>query len=247
MHQKLAKITSHDQIESLEKKSKIREFMGQFVYGGIDGAITTFAVVAGSAGASLSPGIVLILGISNLLADGLSMSIGDYLSSKSEIDGYKKIVAIETFETENFPTEETAEIRQIYRKKGFDGALLEQIVTKITSDKELWVNEMMVGEHGMTEPDKDPLHSAAATFGAFQIMGIIPLLPYVWALVLDKSPDGIFFWSSLFTSMAFVIIGAMKSWAHQTSQLRGILETLLLGGLAALVAYSVGKWLETLV
>lgn len=247
MKLKLAHITSHDQLETLDKKTKLKEFIGEFVYGGIDGAITTFAVVAGSAGASLSPGIVLILGLSNLFADGLSMSIGDFLSTKSEIDGYKKQVAVERFETEKFPLEETEEIREIYRAKGFDGELLEQITQKIISDQDLWVNEMMIGEHGMTEPDKNPLHSATATFGAFQLMGVIPLLPYLWALIFDQPSSGLFLWSSVFTSVAFVIIGALKSWTHQTSRLKGVLETLLLGGLAATVAYFVGKWLEALV
>lgn len=243
----LSHITSHDQLEKLEENNQLKEFIGEFIYGGIDGAITTFAVVAGAAGASLNPGIVLILGVSNLLADGLSMSIGDYLSTKSEKEKYDQIKAIETFETEKFPAEETAEIREIYQAKGFEGKLLDQIVTKITADKDLWVNEMMIGEHGLTEPDKNPLHSAGVTFGSFQIMGIIPLMPYVWAFVFQQSTDGLFFWSSIFTSVAFVIIGVLKSWANHASYLRGVVETVLLGGVAASVAYFVGKWLESLV
>lgn len=226
---------------------KFKEFIGEFIYGGIDGAITTFAVVAGAAGASLNPGIVLILGVSNLLADGLSMSIGDYLSTKSEKENYDQLKAAETIETEKFPEAEKNEIRDIYKAKGFEGELLEQIIDTIISDQNLWVDEIMIGEHGLSEPEKNPLHSAGVTFGSFQIMGLIPLIPYVWAFTFDQPTEGLFFWSSLFTSVAFVIIGFLKSWVNRRSRLRGIIETVLLGGIAACVAYFVGKWLEAFV
>lgn len=67
------------------KKSNERgKYLAEFVYGGTDGAVTTFAVVAGAIGASLSSAIILILGFANLFADGFSMAISNYLSVKSE-------------------------------------------------------------------------------------------------------------------------------------------------------------------
>ena len=61
-----------------------KKYLPEFVYGAIDGSVTTFAVVAGAIGASLSAGIILILGFANLFADGFSMAISNYLSTKSQ-------------------------------------------------------------------------------------------------------------------------------------------------------------------
>jgi VIT1/CCC1 family predicted Fe2+/Mn2+ transporter len=82
---------------------KLQEYLKEFVYGGIDGAVTTFAVVAGGFGANLDTGILLILGFANLLADGFSMSVGAYLAAKSERDTYDKHEKIEYWEIENLP------------------------------------------------------------------------------------------------------------------------------------------------
>lgn len=69
---------------------KRERFLGEFVYGGIDGVVTTFAVVAGATGWSLDVNVILILGFANLIADGVSMSIGNYLSTQAERDQYNK-------------------------------------------------------------------------------------------------------------------------------------------------------------
>ncbi|MDP5172401.1 MAG: VIT1/CCC1 transporter family protein, partial [Bacteroidia bacterium] len=100
-----------------------QEYLGEFVYGGIDGSVTTFAVVAGAAGADLSLGVILILGFANLIADGFSMSVGAYLSTKSERDNYEKHRKIEYAEVETIPEIEKEEVRDIYRAKGFEGEL----------------------------------------------------------------------------------------------------------------------------
>src|SRR5690554_2772618 len=104
----------------------LQEYLREFVYGGIDGAVTTFAVVAGSVGAGLDSSIIIILGFANLLADGFSMSIGAYLSSKSEKDNYNNHMNTEYWEVENIPEMERQEVAEIYAAKGFQGELLQQ-------------------------------------------------------------------------------------------------------------------------
>ncbi|HEX8546616.1 MAG TPA: VIT1/CCC1 transporter family protein, partial [Cytophagaceae bacterium] len=111
-----------------------RDYITEFVYGGIDGAITTFAVVAGATGANLQLSVVIILGVANLIADGFSMSVGSFFSTKAEHDSYDKHKAIEYWEIENLREKEIQEIREIYQKKGFKGDLLEQVVAQIISD-----------------------------------------------------------------------------------------------------------------
>jgi VIT1/CCC1 family predicted Fe2+/Mn2+ transporter len=222
---------------------KLQTYLREFVYGGIDGAVTTFAVVAGGYGANLDTGILIILGFANLLADGFSMSVGAYLSAKSERDTYDKHEKIEYWEIEHLPEIERAEIEDIYRAKGFEGELLQQIVDHICSDKTLWVNEMMKDELGMMRDSKSPFKIGLATFASFLLVGLIPLTVYLWNF-FNPSSINIFFWTSVLTGLAFLLVGWLKSLVTQTSALRGIGETVLLGLLAAVVAYYVGDVLE---
>ena len=222
---------------------KLQDYLREFVYGGIDGAVTTFAVVAGGFGADLDAGIIIILGLANLFADGFSMSVGAYLSSKSEKENYKKHEAIEYWEIENLPEVEREEISDIYKAKGFKGELLEKIVDQITSDKDLWVAEMMKDELNMMEEAKSPFKIGLATFISFLLVGFIPLLVYLWDFFYPTSIN-IFVWTSILTGFAFVIVGWLKSIVNQTSALRSIGETVALGLLAAVVAFYVGDILE---
>lgn len=218
------------------RAASLKAYLSEFVYGGIDGSVTTFAVVAGSAGANLPTEVVLILGFANLLADGFSMSIGNYLSVKSEIDNFKKHQAIEYWEVDNLPAKEREEIREIYRKKGFEGGLLEKVVDTITADKDRWVDVMMKEELEMAYPDKAPTKTAGATFISFVLVGMIPLLTYLFQI----GNNGQFLISCVLTSIAFIFIGFLKSYVNNTHRIKSVLETLLLGGLAAVVAYAVG-------
>lgn len=226
--------------------SKFENYLGEFVYGGIDGAVTTFAVVAGSVGAGLESSIIIILGFANLLADGLSMSIGAYLSTKSEGENYQKHKQIEYDEIENMPETEREEIRAIYQKKGFEGDLLEQVVAVITSDKERWVDEMMKDELEMMEETRSPFKIALTTYISFIVIGIVPLLIYVTDFIMETTLN-LFLYSSIFTGIAFIIIGAMKAYINETSLLKAIAETLILGAVAAIASYFVGDIIESIV
>ncbi|MBT8326851.1 MAG: VIT1/CCC1 transporter family protein, partial [Bacteroidia bacterium] len=152
----------------------VNEYLGEFVYGGIDGSVTTFAVVSGAVGAGLDSSIIIILGVANLLADGLAMSIGAFLSTRAEIDRYNKNVKLEYWEIEHLPEKEKEEIRDIYRAKGFKGELLEQIVDVITEDDDRWVDVMMKEELEMQKETKSPIWVGGATYISFLILGIIP-------------------------------------------------------------------------
>ena len=221
-----------------------QEYLGEFVYGGIDGCVTTFAVVAGAAGADLAISVVLILGFANLLADGFSMSVGAYLSTKSERANYEKHRQIEMDEVDTMPEIEKEEIRQIYRDKGFEGELLEQVVEVITADKDRWVDVMMKEELELHKEQKSPLAMGAVTYVSFILVGLIPLLAYVFNFFFEWDMQTLFFASCIMTSVGFAIIGWLKAYITQTSPFKGILETLALGGLAASVAYFVGDFLE---
>lgn len=226
---------------------RFQKYLGEFVYGGIDGSVTTFAVVAGSAGAGLDSAIVVILGFANLIADGFAMSVGSYLSTKSEEDNYEKHKKIETRAINKSPEKEIEELRRIYHKKGFEGPLLEQVVEVITSNKDRWVEVMMKEKLEMVEESKSPFKMGLTTFISFVVVGFIPLLIYVYDYTAGSNGLNLFAISAILTSIAFIFIGFLKSYVTQTHRLTGIFETWSLGAVAAILAYYVGDILETLI
>jgi VIT1/CCC1 family predicted Fe2+/Mn2+ transporter len=221
-----------------------KDYVSEFVYGGIDGAITTFAVVAGASGANLSLSVIIILGVANLLADGFSMSVGNYFSTKAQQDNYEKHKAIEYWEVENLREKEIEEIREIYAKKGFKGDLLEQVVNTIIADKDVWVDTMMKEELDMIKDERAPVKTAAVTFIAFNLIGLIPLLSYLVAWIFDLDKTNLFLYSCLLTVIGLGIVGYFKSIVTEKNKFRSITETLILGGIAASLSYIVGAILE---
>ena len=225
---------------------KYQMYLGEFVYGGIDGAVTTFAVVCGAVGAGLDQSVIIILGFANLLADGFAMSVGAYLSSKSVKDNYNKYKAVEYAALNEAPDVARQEVEAIYKAKGFEGELLQQVVDKITTNKALWTDVMMKDKLVMTQESKSPFMMGLVTYISFILIGLIPLLVYVWNYFNPLHGD-LFLWTSLLTAMAFVVIGFLKTYVTETSKLKGILETLVLGALAAIVSYFVGDLLESII
>ncbi|MEM6523453.1 MAG: VIT1/CCC1 transporter family protein [Bacteroidota bacterium] len=229
--------------DSLHSRGRLwlfdKDYISEFVYGGIDGAITTFAVVAGAAGANADVYWVLIFGFANLIADGFSMSVGNYFAVKAERDNFEKHRYIEYWEVDNLREKEVQEIREIYAAKGFEGELLEQVVEVITADKDVWVDTMMKEELEMIKEARSPFSTALATFLSFNVIGIIPILSYI-LYALFGIGGNLFMISCIATGVALMIVGYLKSMVTKTSHLKGILETVLLGGLAAFLAYFAG-------
>jgi vacuolar iron transporter family protein len=222
------------------------QYIGDMVYGGLDGIITTFAVVSGVAGASLGSGIVLILGLANLLADGLSMATGAFLSSKSEREYYDRERKRELWEIDHFPEGERLEMIDIYEKKGYSTADAEALIDIHSQHKDLWLDEMMVQELGMLPDERKPILSALATLGAFIIAGTVPLLVYLSGLVITVPADLAFPTAIGLSGLAMFGLGAAKVFITERNWVRGGLEMLVVGGLAASVAYVVGYLLRGL-
>jgi vacuolar iron transporter family protein len=220
-----------------------------FVYGAIDGAVTTFAVVAGVVGASLSPSIIVILGFANLLADGFSMAIGNYLAVKTQNEYIARARKREEWEIDNLIEEEKQEIRDIYAKKGFKEELLEEVVRIITSRRKVWIDTMMKEELGLIEDKNSPTVNAANTFVGFNAIGIIPLIPFVFLYLsgLNLSIGNAFFYSIIATASSFFLIGSIRGKVVKKPMIRSGFNTLLIGGTAAVVSYEIGHILSTIV
>ncbi len=214
-------------------------YLRDWIYGGIDGAVTTFAIIAGVAGADLAASVVLILGFANLLADGVAMAAANFSGTKAERDDYKRVLSVEQKHIALVPEGEREEIRQIFSAKGFSGDYLERIVTGITSDPALWAKTMAVEEYGLSPALRSPVWAALSTLTAFILCGIVPLAAYLLAGGLMSCVVA--------AGATFFGVGAVKSrWSPMTWWGSG-LETLLIGMSAAGVAFAVGFGLKALI
>ena len=222
------------------------QYIGDFVYGGLDGIITTFAVVSGVAGANLDTSIIVILGLANLLADGFSMATGAYLSSKSEQELYDKERERELWEVQHFPEGEKSELYQVYRQRGYSEEEASTLVEIKCRDTVRWVDAMMVDELGLLKDERHPLLSGLATLIAFIVAGAVPLAIYLLDMVMPISANSAFLISLALSGLALFGLGAAKVLITHRSTFKSGLEMLLVGGLAAGVAYAVGALLEGL-
>jgi vacuolar iron transporter family protein len=216
-------------------------YLRDWIYGGIDGSVTTFAVVTGVIGAHLSPVVIVILGFANLVGDGFSMAASNYLGTSSEHEDFGRLAAIERRHIELVPEGEREEVRQIFAAKGFAGSDLERVVELITSDKDRWVKTMLTEEYGLPLQARSPWMAAVSTFSAFAACGLVPLAPFLVGM------EHAFVASVLLTAIVFFVIGSIKSIWSTSSWWRSGLSTLLVGGIAAALAYGIGVLLKNLV
>jgi VIT1/CCC1 family predicted Fe2+/Mn2+ transporter len=229
-----------------EHKQEQGQYIKSLVYGGLDGIITTFAVVAGVAGASLSAAIVLIMGFANLIADGLSMAIGDFLSTKAEQEYSAAERKREKWEVENYPEGEIKEMIELYSEKGLPKEEAEKMVGILSKHKEAWVDVMMVEELGIVEDDESPLKNALVTFGSFCVFGFIPLVAYIAARVAPALSGLTFLTACILTGLTLFALGAVKVKFTSKNWFTSGLEMLLVGGIAAAAAYGIGHLLSGL-
>ncbi len=216
-------------------------YLRDWIYGGIDGTITTFAIVSGVVGAELSTRTLLILGIVNILADGFSMAAANFTSTRSEIEEYEHTRRMEERHVELHPEGEREEVRQIFEAKGFQGRDLERAVRVITAERERWVATMMTEEHGLPPVNRSAWVSAGVTFLAFLLCGAVPILPFALSF-----PNAVLS-SIIMTAMVFFAIGSVRSrWSPKAWWYAG-LETTIIGLAAAGVAFLAGAFLEKIV
>ncbi|MBY6069618.1 VIT1/CCC1 transporter family protein [Leisingera aquaemixtae] len=205
------------------------------VYGGIDGAVTTFAIAAGVEGAGFSPAVIIALGIANVLADGFSMAAANYLGTKADLDDRRRLYKVEKRHIRQYPDGEREELRQIFQELGLSGEVLEGAVRSVAAKPEKWVSLMLTSEYGLAPAEPNPVAAALTTFAAFMAAGIVPLLPFMLGL-----PDP-FLTAALATGAVFFGIGASKSAWSLAPWWKSGLETLLIGSCAAAVAYLAGS------
>lgn len=236
--------TDKKQLEDIYHQKAGGTYLADVIFAANDGLITTFAVVAGSFGANLPTSVILILGLANLFGDGLAMGCGNYLGNKSEREYQMGQRAKEEWEIKNLRPIEVEEVRQIMAAKGFTGQDLERAVEIITGNRQVWVDLMMTEELGVsTALSGSPLRHGLATFLSFFSIGLIPLLPFL----IKTLPPPPALLSLILTALLLFTVGAMRSRLSPTSWVKGGLEMLSVGSFSAAAAYSIGKFLESMV
>jgi len=238
----------HEHITNDHKKTIISENLKELVYGGIDGIITTFAVVAGFTGATMAVDgnnpdvvipvtIVLIFGLANLFADGFSMGVGDFLSSRAEKKLFEKERAKESdwIKTrEDFEYDETI---LLLKENGFDEERAYALADIYKTNPEFWADFMMRYELNMACPDNFPVRSAVITFVSFLVFGALPLLPYIFDMTIFHNK---FIAASIFTALALALLGLIRSRFTKENVFLSMVEIVGLGMFAAFIAYFVG-------
>lgn len=215
-------------------------YLRDFVYGAIDGTVTTFAVVSGVAGAGLSTGVIIVLGVANLIGDGFSMAASNYLGTKTEDELREKARKMEEQHIAQYPEGEREEIRQSFASKGFEDEQLEHVVDVITADHRRWVDTMMVEELHLALDGPSAIRAAMTTLVAFVLVGMIPFIAFIYNYIWATGIPAPYLASVILTGAAFFFVGAAKSWFVDESWYRAGAETLLVGGGAASLAFTVG-------
>lgn len=244
MPQDTARIDFKEHLRQEHRIGKISEFLKEIVYGGNDGIVTTFAVVAGFAGAEMyatgtqvATVAVLLFGLANLFADATAMGLGAFLSSRSEQDVYNAVRARERHEIEHNPDFERRETIELLEDRGVTTEDANSFADLYQRYPDLMTDFMMNYEIGMSDPsDGSPALSGFATFIAFICFGVIPLFPY---FVLDPAFHT-FIISVIATFLALVLLGLVRWRVTQETVLRCVIETVGVGGVCAVVAYVVG-------
>lgn len=218
-------------------------YLGDFVLGAVDGTVTTFAIVAGAAGAGLPHGVAIVLGLANVVADGFSMAASNYLKARADRHIVERFRHMEERHIEQIPEAEREVIRQIFAAKGFDGDMLDEIVQVITKDRRQWVDTLLTDEWGLQLDTPSPSHAAWITFAAFVSAGVIPLAPLLGAMWFAGTH--VFLASALLTALTFFAIGVIRGKVAKQPPVLAGLETLFIGGSAASLAYILGVLLQT--
>jgi len=235
-----------DHLKREHKRTAFSQYLREIVYGGNDGIVTTFAVVAGFSGAQKDPTTsvvpvisVLLFGLANILADGLSMSLGSFLSLRADQEVFRHERAKEHHEIVHEPEHELAETVEILMRKKFPEKDARTIAKLYAKNEAYWVEFMMKDELDMPNPEHEkPFFVALFTFASFVCFGFIPLVPYV----AKFQQNNLFAYSLLFTAGALFLLGMLRSTVTRQRPVRGIIETMLVGGTSAAVAYLVGSF-----
>jgi len=232
-------------LQDFHNKTPFSDFVEEIVYGAVDGIVTTLAVVAGFFGAnsgdfSLGFAIVVLFGLANLLADGASMGLGNFLSKRANHNFYLRQREIETLEIEKNSKSEFEETIFLLKNEGFEQNDAEKMASIISKNKKFWIKFMMEHELDMhDETDDNNALKGLVTFLSFVVFGFLPILPFVFLTKFFNFSE-LFISTLFFSGLALILLGYFRSLITMENKLKAMFETLLVGSVSGLIAFVVG-------
>ena len=214
------------------------ETVRDLVIGMADGLTVPFALAAGLSGAVAANPLIVTAGLAEIAAGCVAMGLGGYLAARTDAQHFQAERAREEAETHTYPDREKWEVSAILHRYGLRGETLQRATEAVASDRRRWVDFMMRFELELSEPAADrAVRSAATIGGAYVVGGLIPLSPYI---LLAETGTALLV-SCVMTGTALFGFGWLKARATGLPVLRGALQTLGIGGLAAAVAFVVAR------
>jgi vacuolar iron transporter family protein len=213
------------------------DWLREIVFGLNDGLVTTLVFIMAVSQVASSSLLLIVFG--EILAGGISMALGGYLSARTEQEVLDKRIATERYEIEHEPEEERAELQAIYKRKGFTGPLLQNVVGYLTANQERWHRAMVHDELGVVEDTPiNPWMQAAQIGIAFVVGGFIPTLPLLFPLPQVR------WWSYGLTAITALVLGAIKARYTRKGPLRSGIEFLVVVTIGTLAGVGVGLLLH---
>lgn len=217
------------------------DLLRDIVIGMSDGLTVPFALAAGLSGAVDSNHLVVIAGLAEVAAGSIAMGLGGFLAGKTEIDHYNSELKREYNEVERVPEKEKEEVREFFEHLGLSPAVQQQAVTELTKDKDRWVDFMMKHELGLDKPDEKRARKSAFNIGlSYVVGGMVPLAPYFF---LEDTLEGLKI-SAIITLIALFVFGYFKAKMTGISPVLGGLKVMLIGAIAAGVAFGIAKLIQ---
>jgi len=217
------------------------ELVRDIVIGMSDGLTVPFALAAGLSGAVSSSRVVVVAGLAEIAAGSIALGLGGFLAARSDAEHYEQELLREKREVETIPEAEGREVADIFQSYGLSREECQPVVDALRRRPKAWVDFMMRFELGLEEPDPGrALRSAITIALAYIVGGLVPLSPYILAAEVHSA----FLLSIGVTLIALFIFGFVKARFTGAPTLRGALQTLIIGALAAGAAYLIARWIS---
>ena len=228
--------------EHVEKHFTATAAVRDIVIGMSDGLTVPFALAAGLTGAAMvlarGTSIIVTAGLAEIAAGSIAMGLGGYLAARTDTEHYESELKREYRETVELPEIETEEVAKVFREYGLTEAQMQPVVSTIISNQKRWVDFMMRFELGLEQPDPARAARSAGTIAASYIVGgLVPLAPYI----LMKEVMPALYVSVGVTLLALFVFGAIKGHYTGVAPVRGGLQTVVVGGLAAAAAFAIAR------
>ena len=213
-------------------------FVRDVVIGMSDGLTVPFALAAGLSGAIANTRFIVIGGLAEIAAGAIAMGLGGYLAARGDAEHYEQEREREYHEIKEIPEEEKAEVSRVFQNYGLTAQESQPVVEALSKRPDAWVDFMMRFELGLEEPDPKRAVTSAGTIAASYVAGgLIPLSPYI---VLGNAYRGLIF-SAAVTLAALAVFGFIKGKYTGSRALRSAAQTVVIGGVAATVAFALAK------